>query len=88
MYHLAEEKIQPLCYSKGYDWGGLYKKFDRVSCWCCPLKNLKELRVLYHEYPDKWEELKEMDRRTYRKFRHDYSVEELEEKFKGEDKNE
>lgn len=25
------------CYSLGYDWGGLYNYFDRVSCWCCPL---------------------------------------------------
>ena len=25
------------CYSFGYDWGGLYKIFNRVSCWCCPL---------------------------------------------------
>ena len=82
---MTEKDCLEYCYEKGYHWGGLYEKFDRLSCWCCPLKNLKELRVLYHDFPDKWEELKDMDRRTYRKFRPDYTVEELEEKFKRED---
>ena len=84
-WQMTEKDCLEYCYSKGYHWGGLYEKFDRLSCWCCPLKNLKELRVLYHEFPDKWEELKEMDKRTYRKFRPDYSVQELEDKFKKED---
>ena len=84
-WRMTEKDCLTYCYSKGYHWGGLYEKFDRVSCWCCPLKNLKELRVLYHDFPDKWKELKEMDERTYRKFRRDYTVKELEEKFKKED---
>lgn len=32
------------CYDHGFDWGGLYEIFHRVSCWCCPLQSLKELR--------------------------------------------
>lgn len=24
------------CYDHGFDWGGLYELFPRVSCWCCP----------------------------------------------------
>lgn len=73
------------CYSLGYDWGGLYKHFKRVSCWCCPLKSLEELRVLYKHYPELWEELKDMDRRTWRQFRADYSVEDLEKRFAFEE---
>ena len=23
------------CYDHGFDWGGLYEIFHRVSCWCC-----------------------------------------------------
>lgn len=32
------------CYDHGFDWGGLYEIFHRVSCWCCPLQSLDELR--------------------------------------------
>lgn len=81
---LTEEQCLNYCYSMGYDWGGLYKHFDRVSCWCCPLKNLEELRSLYNYYPELWQELKSMDKRTWRQFRSDYSIEELEIRFKFE----
>ena len=81
---LTEKDALEYCYSKGFDWSGLYTKFDRVSCWCCPLKSLKELRVLYSDFPHLWEKLKEWDNKTYRKFRADYSVQELEDKFKKE----
>lgn len=74
--------------------GGLYEKFRRVSCWCCPLQPIGELRILYHDFPALWEKLKEMDRRSIehfenttviKKFRADYSVQDLENKFKQED---
>lgn len=83
-WNITEAEALEYCYNKGFDWEGLYKKFDRVSCWCCPLKNLKELKVLYREYPEYWEQLKKWDFKTYRKFRADYSVRELEERFEKE----
>lgn len=73
------------CYNRGFDWEGLYKLFPRVSCWCCPLQSLAELRKLKEHFPELWEELKDMDKRTWRNFRADYSVEELEIKFALED---
>lgn len=79
---MTEKDALNYCYSKGFDWGGLYTKFHRVSCWCCPLKSLKELRVLYRDFPELWKKLKEWDSKTYRQFRKDYSIEQLEEKFK------
>ncbi len=83
-WNMTEKDALEYCYSKGFDWGGLYEQFGRVSCWCCPLKSLKELRVLYKDYPQLWEKLKEWDNSTYRKFRADYTIEQLEEKFKNE----
>jgi 3'-phosphoadenosine 5'-phosphosulfate sulfotransferase (PAPS reductase)/FAD synthetase len=71
------------CYDKGFDWGGLYTHFDRASCWCCPLKNERELYMLYSFYPDLWEELKDMDQRSWNQFKTKYSVKQFEEKFKG-----
>ena len=80
-----EKTCLQYCYSKGYDWEGLYELFSRVSCWCCPLKPLEELRMLRKHFPDLWEELKDMDRRTWRKLRADYSVEDLEIRFQFEE---
>ena len=82
---MTEADCLQYCYERGFDWGGLYEKFSRVSCWCCPLQSLPELRVLYHEFPDLWQKLKEMDRRTYGQFRIDYSVIDLEKRFDLED---
>lgn len=86
-YPLIEQKITEgmalkYCYDKGYDWDGLYTHFDRVSCWCCPLKNQRELYMLYSFYPELWAELKDMDSRAWNQFKRDYSVQDLEDKFK------
>ena len=81
-WNMTEKDCLEYCYSKGLDWNGLYKNLGRVSCWCCPLKNLKELEVIYNNYPEYWEKLKNWDNNTYRQFRSDYSIDDLEKKFK------
>lgn len=81
----SEKDCLQYCYSKGYDWEGLYELFSRVSCWCCPLQPLEELRKLRNHFPELWEELKEMDKRTWRKIKADYSVEQLEIRFAFEE---
>lgn len=85
-YEMTEKECLQYCYDRGFDWAGLYEHFDRLSCWCCPLKNQKELKILYKYYPELWNELKEMDKKAYNKFKHNCSVEEMEEKFKKEEK--
>ena len=82
---MTEAECLQYCYDRGYDWGGLYEKMDRVSCWCCPLQSLKELRILYREFPDLWEQLKRWDAMTWRPFRADYSVLQLEKRFDFEE---
>lgn len=81
----TEQTCLDYCYSKGYDWEGLYEHFDRVSCWCCPLQSLDNLRTLRKHFPDLWEELRQMDKRTWRNFRADYTIEQLEKRFALED---
>lgn len=73
------------CYLKGFNWGGLYQLFKRVSCWCCPLQNLQELRNLRKYFPDLWERLLDMEHKTWRKFRADFSVDQLEIRFQFEE---
>lgn len=78
---MDESSCLSYCYSKGYDWEGLYKYFKRVSCWCCPLQSLDELRVLRSKFPELWEKLKEWDNKNFRTFKAGYGVEELEIRF-------
>ena len=73
------------CYDHGFDWGGLYEIFHRVSCWCCPLQSLDELRKLRKHFPDLWAKLLDMEHQTWRTFRADYSVDELEIRFSFEE---
>lgn len=81
----SEADCLAYCYSLNYNWGGLYEIFNRVSCWCCPLQPLEELRKLRKYFPALWSELRDMDARTWQKFRADYSVEELEMRFAFEE---
>lgn len=80
-WNMTEADCLEYCYGKGYDWGGLYEKFSRVSCWCCPLQPLDELRILYSDFPKLWEQLKKWDNATWRTFRAEWSVEQLERRF-------
>lgn len=82
---MTEADCLQYCYDRGYTWGGLYEHFRRVSCWCCPLQSLEDLRQLHKYYPGLWQTLKTWDKRTWRKFRADYSVEELEARFQFEE---
>lgn len=82
---ITEKQALEYCYNKGFDFGGLYKIFDRVSCWCCPLQGLEELRMLRKYFPELWQQLRVWDKKTWRQFRADYSVEELEIRFAYEE---
>lgn len=48
------------CEAKGFDFGGLYRLFNRVSCWCCPFQGRKEVEALRDNFPDLWEKMLEM----------------------------
>lgn len=87
---MTEDDALRYCYDHGYDWGGLYRRHKRVSCWCCPLQSLRALRSLYRYHPALWRRLRAMDDREIergcRTFRPDYSVAELEMWFAAEEK--
>lgn len=82
------------CLDRGYDWGGLYDHFSRVSCWCCPLQSIASLRQLWTHYPDLWARLEELDTkimdqtetRNNRPFKHNYRVADLSKRFDSEAK--
>ena len=82
---ITEAEALQYCYDRGFDWDGLYNIFDHASCWCCPLKKMDEYRKLYKYYPELWSILEDMQRKSFRTFRKDYSVFDLTEKFSNED---
>lgn len=82
---LTEEECLKGCYSLGYDWEGAYENLSRVSCKFCSLMNLDNVRSIYNNYPDVWEELKDYQRRTYLPFKGEgKSVFDLEVRFELE----
>ena len=64
---MSEKDCLQYCYSKGYDWNEnsveLYSILDRVSCWCCRNKNLRELKGIYQHLPGYWQKLKDIQAR-------------------------
>lgn len=58
---ITEKQALKICYEHGYDFDGLYKVLDRVSCWCCRNKNLKELKAYKKYLPEYYKKLKELE---------------------------
>lgn len=67
---ITEADALQYCYTKGFVWHEdgvrLYELLDRVSCWCCGNKNLKELKNMYLYLPWYWKKLKELQLNTDR----------------------
>ncbi|MGN0961303.1 MAG: phosphoadenosine phosphosulfate reductase [Christensenellales bacterium] len=89
---MSEKDCLQYCRDRGLNWLedsiDLYDILDRVSCWCCANKNLKELKNYYLYLPKYWQKLKELQSRTNRPFKYNkYTVFDLEEKFKSEENN-
>jgi len=84
-WKMTEEDALKYCLNKGFNWGGLYEKYKRVSCWNCPLQSLSDLKALWMYFPEYWKKLLEMQEQSKYKFRIDYTLEELDERFRREE---
>lgn len=90
-WQMTEKDCLQYCYDNGYDWNEngveLYSVLDRVSCWCCQNKNLKELKNMYLYLPEYWQRLRGLQSRISEPMKGvGKSVFELEERFKLEGK--
>lgn len=96
LYPLVEWKMTEadclrFCHSHGYYWKeradlpDLYELLDRLSCFCCRNKNLKELKNMYLYLPEYWERLKAMQAKTSLPFyKGQLTIGELEKRFARE----
>lgn len=90
---ITEAEALQLCYSRGFDWEGLYGIYRRCSCWCCPFQRIGELRKLRRCHPQLWAKLRELDDRALAQFGHTplgqfkkgWTVEQLEARFAAEE---
>lgn len=85
-FGFTEADALAYCYDRGFFWEEngirLYDVLDRVSCWYCANKNLKELRNIRTHLPKYWNRLKDLQSRTDRPMKGPgKSVFDLEERF-------
>ena len=78
---VTEAEALTYCYECGFTWGGLYELFGRVSCWCCPLQSLDDLRNLRTHFPELWKRLQQMDERSFNSFQIGRNIKQLEQRF-------
>lgn len=87
-WQMKESDCLAYCYQHGWNWDEdgveLYSILDRVSCWCCGNKNLKELKAMYEHLPRYWGLLKGMQSKIDKPFKRDKTIFDLEEKWKNE----
>ena len=100
---MTEAQCLAYCYERHFYWEEttgkcenihirLYDILDRVSCWCCCNKNIKELRKIYHFLPDYWQKLRYLQFAIERPMKGYYKgqpkgIFELEERFSKEANN-
>lgn len=79
-WNMTEDDCLSYCRTRGWNWTeqspatasgmiDLYDILDRVSCWCCANKNLKELRNIYKYLPQYWSKLEDLQRQINRPFK-------------------
>ena len=83
-WKITEAEALEYCYGKGFDWNNLYEVQSRVSCFLCPLQRIGDLRHIYNERPELWAEIAELDKISFRRFRKEYTLDQLEVKFEKE----
>ncbi len=90
---MTESDCLQYCYKNGYEWTEhsacgdveLYSILDRVSCWCCMNKNLKELRGIRKFLPEYWHGLHYLQDKINTPFKKPYTVDDLEIRFSLEE---
>ena len=89
-YNITESQALEICYAHGFDWDGLYKIFNRVSCFCCPLQRIGELRNLRRHFPELWQRMLNMEdamgEGAQKGFRGYTTVHQLDQRFAEEDR--
>jgi len=89
---MTEADCLQMCFDHGFNWGGLYNHFNRVSCFCCSLKGLDDYRTLRKDFPQLWRRMIEMGDNVSspegRQFNYGKTIRDLDARFAAEDEKE
>jgi 3'-phosphoadenosine 5'-phosphosulfate sulfotransferase (PAPS reductase)/FAD synthetase len=88
-WDIDEPRALEICQHHGFDWGGLYGFFKRVSCFCCPLQRKGELKKVRKHFPELWAKMLEWDKSVpghNRGFKDYDTVHDLEAQFAEDDR--
>lgn len=86
---IDEAQALTICKQHGFDWGGLYDHFNRVSCYNCPLQRIGDLKILRANFSDLWSHMLDCDSRMPDHnpgFRGKISLSQLDARFLEEDR--
>lgn len=87
-WDMGEADCLQYCTDRGFDWGGLYEIFPRVSCFCCPLQRIGQLKKLRKHFPELWAKMLSWEDRIQREkigFKDWVTVHDLDRRFARED---
>ncbi|MHA1396114.1 MAG: phosphoadenosine phosphosulfate reductase domain-containing protein [Candidatus Heimdallarchaeaceae archaeon] len=82
-FGIDSQEALKICYRYGFDWNGLYEKLSHTGCFWCPFRRLRELENIYRFYPHLWVKMMELDGKCWNKFRENWTLKELEKRFKN-----
>lgn len=82
-YGITEEMAVEIC-KQHHLLSPIYQTQARNGCWFCHNARIGELRDLYRQYPELWAELREIQTISRVTFKQDYTLFDLEERFKNE----
>ena len=83
-YNITENKALEICRA-AYLLSPIYATHKRNGCWFCHNARLDEMRDLWRNYPELWEELRKLQTISPIKFTSRNSIFDLEERFKKEE---
>lgn len=82
-FGIDSQEALKICYHYGFDWNGLYEKLGHTGCFWCPFRRLRELENIYRFYPHLWARMMELDSKCWNKFRQNWTLQQLERRFKN-----
>ena len=87
-WDMNEKDCLNYCYERGFDWNGLYRHFGRLSCFCCPLSRIGELRTVRKHYPELWGKMLSWGDaiQGHKRFKNDKTIHDLDRRFAEEDR--
>lgn len=73
LWGMTENDCLIKCYRSGFHWlehgRELYDSLERVSCYCCANKNLRECKALIDNFPEYWQRIKALENRIGKPFK-------------------